>query len=126
MAKQCYQKKNPAKKWNEILDRMIFLWSEQDNELCSKKNPYEEEFMKAFEKYNETYGFLGEGLMSEEEKKKAENTSSVKVHFMNEVPEYKEIHDKYMKEQKKIEEYQVQCKDEAFDLMKQYFYDLWD
>lgn len=45
---------------------------------------------------------------------------------MNEVPEYKEIHDKYMKEQKKIEEYQVQCKDEAFDLMKQYFYDLWD
>ena len=26
----------------------------------------------------------------------------------------------------KIEEYQVQCKDEAFDLMKQYFYDLWD
>lgn len=40
---------------------------------------------------------------------------------MNEVPEYKEIHDKYMKEQKKIEEYQVQCKDEAFDLMKQYF-----
>lgn len=35
-------------------------------------------------------------------------------------------HDKYMKEQKKIEEYQVQCKDEAFDLMKQYFYDLWD
>ena len=31
-----------------------------------------------------------------------------------------------MKEQKKIEEYQVQCKDEAFDLMKQYFYDLWD
>lgn len=115
-----------CKKWNEILDRMIFLWNELDNELCSKKNPYEEEFMKAFEKYNETYGFLGEGLMSEEEKKKAENTSSVKVHFMNEVPEYKEIHDKYMKEQKKIEEYQVQCKDEAFDLMKQYFYDLWD
>lgn len=115
-----------CKNWNEILDRMIFLWNELDNELCSKKNPYEEEFMKAFEKYNETYGFLGEGLMSEEEKKKAENTSSVKVHFMNEVPEYKEIHDKYMKEQKKIEEYQVQCKDEAFDLMKQYFYDLWD
>ena len=82
-----------CKKWNEILDRMIFLWNELDNELCSKKNPYEEEFMKA---------------------------------FMNEVPEYKEIHDKYMKEQKKIEEYQVQCKDEAFDLMKQYFYDLWD
>lgn len=109
-----------------MMDRMIFLWNELDNELCSKKNPYEEEFMKAFEKYNETYGFLGEGLMSEEEKKKAENTSSVKVHFMNEVPEYKEIHDKYMKEQKKIEEYQVQCKDEAFDLMKQYFYDLWD
>ena len=47
-----------CKKWNEILDRMIFLWNELDNELCSKKNPYEEEFMKAFEKYNETYGFL--------------------------------------------------------------------
>ena len=45
---------------------------------------------------------------------------------MNEVPEYKEIHDKYMEEQKKIEEYQMQCKDEVFDLMKQYFYDLWN
>ena len=48
------------------------------------------------------------------------------VHFMNELPEYKEISEKYDEEQRHLEEYRKLCKDEAFDMLKKYFYDLWD
>lgn len=48
------------------------------------------------------------------------------VHFMDELPEYKEISDKYCKEEKRMEEYGNSCKDEAFDMLKQYFFSLWD
>lgn len=43
-----------------------------------------------------------------------------------ELPEYKEISDKYREEEKRLEEYRRKCKDEAIDMLKQYFYDLWD
>ena len=48
------------------------------------------------------------------------------IHFMDELPEYKEISDKYREEEKRLEEYRRKCKDEAIDMLKQYFYDLWD
>ena len=43
---------------------------------------------------------------------------------MNELPEYKEISEKYDEEQRRLEEYRRSCKDEAFDMLKKYFYDL--
>jgi hypothetical protein len=45
---------------------------------------------------------------------------------MNELPEYKEISDKYDEEQRQLEEYRRACKYEALDMLKKYFYDLWD
>lgn len=48
------------------------------------------------------------------------------IHFMKELPEYKEISEKYFKEEHKIEEYRSKCKDEALDLLKEHFYALWD
>lgn len=36
------------------------------------------------------------------------------------------ISDKYREEEKRLEEYRRKCKDEAIDMLKQYFYDLWD
>ena len=35
-------------KWNEILDKMIFLFEESNEETCKKKNPYKEEYFKQF------------------------------------------------------------------------------
>lgn len=49
-----------------------------------------------------------------------------KVKWMDELPEYKEISDKYREEEKRLEEYRRKRKDEAIDMLKQYFYDLWD
>ena len=48
--------------WDRILDRMIFLWRETDEETCSKKNSYEDEYMKALDEFTEQYGILGEKL----------------------------------------------------------------
>jgi hypothetical protein len=113
--------------WDKILERMIFLWREIDEETCSKKNSCEEEYFKAFDEFNDKYGFFGFKLQTEkelEENKKRGGGGT--VHFMRELPEYKEISDKYDEEQKRLEEYRRACKDEAFDMMKQYFFDLWD
>lgn len=48
------------------------------------------------------------------------------IHFMKELPEYKEISDKYFEEGQKIEDYRSECKNEALDLLKEHFYALWD
>lgn len=112
--------------WDKILDRMIFLWHELDEETCSEKNKYEKEYAKAFDEFEKKYGFFGKGLETEEEKEKAKKTGSRRVHFMNELPEYEEISRLYLEEEKKLEQYRERCKDEVFDLMKKYFFALWD
>ncbi len=48
------------------------------------------------------------------------------MHHVSENPGYKEISDKYHEEEKRLEEYRRSCKDEAMDMLKQFFYDLWD
>ena len=53
--------------WDKILDKMIFLWRESREETCSRKNPFEEEYDKAFDEFHEKYGVLGEKLQTEAE-----------------------------------------------------------
>lgn len=113
-------------RWNKILDRMIFLWRESNEDTCQKKNPYEEEHDKAFSEFSEKYGVLGEKLQTKEELKKNEKEGLGTIHFMSEIPEYTEIAKKHMDEEVKLEKYREACKDEAMDLMKKYFFDLWD
>lgn len=112
--------------WDKILDRMIFLWRELDENTCTKKNPYEDEYMKASEEFDNKYGLLGEKLQTEEELKAGKKNGYTTAHFMNELPEYKDISDRYDEEERKIEEYRNKCKDEAFDLLKEHFWTLWD
>lgn len=113
--------------WNEILDKMIFLWKESREEACSRKNPHEEEYHTTIAEFYKKYGILGEKLQTEaelEENKKRGGGGT--VHFMNELPEYKDIYEKYWAVERKLEEYREKCKDEALDMMKEYFYLLWD
>ena len=72
-------------------------------------------------------GFWGEKLQTEvelEENRKRGGGGT--IHFMRELPEYKNISDKYFEEERKLEEYRSKCKDTAFDLLKEHFYALWD
>ena len=113
--------------WNRILDHMIFLWRESTESTCDRKNPYEEEYHKAHEEFEKKYGFWGEKLQTEvelEENRKRGGGGT--IHFMRELPEYKNISDKYFEEEQKLEEYRSKCTDTAFDLLKEHFYALWD
>lgn len=112
--------------WNQILDRMIFLWKEQDAATCTRQNPYEEEYNQAFKDFFDKYGIGGEKLRTEAEKERDRKSGSRTHHSMCELSEYKEIWEKYFDEERRIEQYRNECKDEAFDLMKEHFYALWD
>ena len=112
--------------WDKILDRMIFLWRESNEDTCAKVNPYKEEYHKAFDEFISKYGFFGEELQTEAELEQMREGKGIALHSMNELPEYKEIYEKYHKEEKRLEEYRIKSKDEALDMLKVYFYDLWD
>lgn len=113
--------------WDKILDRMILLWKETDESTCSQKNPYDEEHSGASHEFSEKYGFLGEKLQTKEElEENKKRGGGCTVHFMDELPEYKEIAEKYREEERRLEQYRNACKDEAMDLLKQYFFALWD
>lgn len=109
--------------WDKVLDKMIYLWHEAVEETCTQTNPFQEEYDKASSEFDEKYGLFGEKLMTEEQKK---NPIGKTMHFMDELPEYKTIHDNYWEAQRGLERYRSECKDEALELLKEYWYDLWD
>ena len=45
---------------------------------------------------------------------------------MNEIPEYKEVWERYSAKEDRIFAYRNQCKDEFLDLFKKWFWALWD
>ena len=49
---------------------MIFMFHEADEDSCSKKNKFEESWTKAYEEFENKYGWDGDGLKSEEQKEK--------------------------------------------------------
>lgn len=113
--------------WSERLDEMIGLWRDACEDTCTKKNSYEDEYMKAFTEFTDKYGFLGEKLQTPEQLAENERRGGGgTVHFMKELPEYAEIDAKYRHEESKLETYRMNCKDAALDLLKEHFYDLWD
>lgn len=113
-------------KWTEILDRMIFLFREASEDTCTRRNPYEDDFGKAVDDFTKRFGVCGEGLMTDEEKEKAQREELYTWHSVSELPEYGEMCDKYFDEDRKIAEYREKCKDEAFALFVKHFHDLWD
>lgn len=109
--------------WNCILDKMIFLWREAEKDTCSQKNPFDEAHSKAMDEFTERFGLFGNKLQTEKElEENRKRGGGGTIHFMDELPEYKEISDKYREEEKRLEEYRRKCKDEAIDMLKQYFY----
>lgn len=112
--------------WDRILDRMIFLWRESDESTCSKKNPYEKKHWKASNDFHKKYGMFGRKLMTKEEQERANKGGGCVVHFMSELPEYREIYAKYRRADERLSKYRSNCKNEAIDMLKKYFDVLWD
>lgn len=114
------------KSWSDVLERMIFLLKEADEDSCSRKNPYQDEYEQAQEEFDRKYGLWGEKLMTGKEKENDRQGKGKQVYMLGDVPEYEAIDKKYMDEEKSIYEYRVACKDEAFSLFSKWFYNLWD
>lgn len=112
--------------WDKILDQMIFLWREVDEDTCSRKNPYDEEYHRASDEFEEKYGMHGEKLRTKEEHEIFKKERGWTIHTMNELPEYRDIYEKYFAEEKEIDRYREECMEKAMDMMKEYFFCLWD
>ena len=100
------------RKWEETLDRMIFLFEETNEEMCSKKNPYIEEY----------YGqFVPDWALSRKELRDRKKNPPP--------PRDEEAFEKLGKlcieEDNKIEEYRKQCEKEAFEMFFKYLHNLW-
>ena len=83
--------------------------------------------LNASDEFHKKYGFFGHKLQTEaelEENRKRGGWGT--VHFMDELPEYKDIYEKHRTEERKLEEYREMCKNEALDMLKEYFFSLWD
>ena len=112
-------------KWGEILSEMLFLLREANEDTCSKANPYEEEYHRVSEDFCKKYGEWGEKLLTEEEKETAKKSGSHPIYLPSHLPEYKEIIELYLEEERKISDYQAQCKDKAIEMFSKWFYSLW-
>lgn len=114
-----YEPNSTFTKWYIILTRIAYCLKEAnpDKELF---NPYKEEFDKAF------WGEDITKIKSFDEfiEKHTESTNVYKVLKTNEVNE--DLRKNYLEAEKNNYMYQESMKNEALDLIKKYFYNMWD
>ena len=106
-------------KWYIILTRIAYCLKEADEDK-EVFNKYADDYNKAV--WGEDYG--KEKTFTEFWGKHCEKVDGGYIIKTGEAPE--ELHKNYWEEEKRIEEYKVSMKDEALDLIKKYFYCLWD
>jgi len=115
-----------GKLWDAYIDRLIFLLGEMNEETCSRKNPYFDEWSRVHKEFREKYGMFGEKLQTPEELKEYEEKGYKVWHMASELPENQEINQKYIAAEIEIEKYREDCKNEFFKLLSKHFYYLWD
>ena len=118
------------KRWTDTILRMAHFADEMNDDTCSMKNPYEKEYHRISRLFTKKYGFFGEKLYTDEDKKAVEEKGQYRMYFPKDDPvhgeEYRRITDQYMDYVKKISDYRDECKDEFFTLFSKYFSYLWD
>ena len=106
-------------KWYIILTRMAYCLREADKDK-EVYNPYERDYNKAI--FGED--FFEDRTFEEFRDKFFEKTDIGYELKTNEVDA--ELKEKYIAEEEKIWEYKESMKNEGLDLLKKYFYNLWD
>ncbi len=113
-------------KWQDVLQEMIFLLREANEETCTRENRYEHEYDEATYRFEEKYGSLGEKLKTKEDMEREKTEGLHKMFMPGDVPEFKDISDRYYEEYAAINEYRNQCKDKVLELFGKWFWHLWD
>ena len=109
------------KDWEDIIDRMIFCLREMNEDTCSMKNEYEEEYHRQRNKPNEGKPFKDWFVPCEI---KDENGEQLYELITGEVEP--ELEENYRKKTLEIQEYREKMKNEGFELFSKYFWNLWD
>ena len=65
-----------------------------------------------------------QAFLTEEEKAEAKKTGRCPVYLPYQMPEYKEICERYFEEEHNLNAYREQCKNEALELFSKWFYSL--
>ena len=101
------------KEWQNVLDRMIFCFREINDDTCSMKNEYMDEY------FSQRY----EGKSFKDRFVKNEDGKTYSLIEGKVDPELKEnCHKKTLE----IEAYKDKMKNEGFELFSKYFWNLWD
>lgn len=67
------------REWGRILSEMAHCFREANDRTCTRKNPYEEEWAKAFWTFSDNYSTFGEKLRTEEEIKEKKKNSALSI-----------------------------------------------
>lgn len=109
------------KRWLDMIQHLAFLADEMNENKCSMKNPYDKEWNRIERIFEKKYGFLGEKLQTEEDKK----SDGIRMYTPIDDPvngkEYCKVWNSYRKCEKEIERYREKCKREFFKLFSKYF-----
>jgi hypothetical protein len=92
--------------WHKILNKMIFYFTEANEETSSKQNKYEKEFRNIL--------WSDGNLIDPDSMTKEEKIS------------YNNIRHKYLQREKELALYRDKKKQQAFILFSKYFWHLWD
>ena len=98
--------------WQNVLERMIFCFKEMNEDTCSMKNEFEEEYFK--KPLENCFVPCGEDEKGEK--------------MFEFVPEEREpeLKENYRRKMLEINEYREKMKNEGFELFSKYFWNLWD
>lgn len=105
------------KAWEAVIERMIFCFTEMNEDTGSMKNEFADEYHRQLHKPNEGKP-VKEWFEPDDEHPDYYRLIEGEVD-----PELKE---NFWNREKEISEYRDQMKDEGLELFKQYFWNLWD
>lgn len=110
--------------WKTTLKNMAGMFREADEETCCRMNQFEDEWEGMYKEFEQKYGLFGEKLEQEAIKNKE---PSIRMHVPSEMTdEWKQITDRFLKEEADIDKYRKQCFNMAMQDFQKWFWDLWD
>lgn len=124
------------KEWTDVLNKLSFLAKEMDEQTCSMRKKYDillQEWADVGDEFEKKYGHFGDKLKSEAELKEEKDSGLYTWKTATDLPKNDPLRKLYEKKFKALNEYERkmfkyrnECKNEFFDLMKKYFWNLWD
>lgn len=113
---------DPFTKWQLILKRIVFCLTEADEDKTSFKNQYDEEYDKQLWSNIKNENNLKEYFVPV----KYDENNKPKLYKFNTHKVDEELSKKWLNTEEEIWEYRDNMKTEAFNLINEYFWTLWD